>query len=80
MHSVVHNHSKWATIFTLMNVDIPCLRTTHADNFYGIIPHTGRMTEEEIKACYEKETETVIVEIFREGNIVSYSGSCGCCS
>ena len=61
---IVHTHSKWATSFAQAGVDIPALGTTHADYFYGAIPCTRLMTEEEIKGEYEKETGKVIVEEF----------------
>ena len=67
--AVVHTHSKWATSFAQARVDIPCLGTTHADNFYGDIPCTRRMTEAEIKGEYEKETGTVIIDTFKERKI-----------
>ena len=61
---VVHTHSRWATIFAQSGRGIPALGTTHADYFYGEIPCTRRMTPEEIRGEYEKETGTVIVERF----------------
>jgi L-ribulose-5-phosphate 4-epimerase len=64
--AVVHTHSKWATSWAQANKDIPALGTTHADNFYGDIPCTRRMTDEEIKGAYEKLTGSVIIETFRE--------------
>jgi L-ribulose-5-phosphate 4-epimerase len=45
---------------------IPALGTTHADTFYGTVPVTRKMTEEEIAGEYEKETGKVIVEAFSE--------------
>ena len=45
-------------------MDIPALGTTQADYFYGAIPCTRPMTEEEIRGAYEKETGKVIVETF----------------
>jgi len=62
--AVVHTHSKWATSFAQAKRDIPCLGTTHADHFYGDIPCTRMMTDDEIKSEYEKETGKVIVEEF----------------
>jgi len=62
--AVVHTHSKWATSFAQAKRDIPCLGTTHADHFYGDIPCTRMMTDDEIKSGYEKETGKVIVEEF----------------
>ena len=63
---IVHTHSKWATIFAQAGKDIPALGTTHADYFYGQIPCTRKMTDTEIKADYEKETGTVIIERFKD--------------
>ena len=62
--AVVHTHSKWATAWAQANRDIPALGTTHADNFYGAIPCTRQMTDDEIRGAYEKETGSVIVETF----------------
>lgn len=67
--AVVHTHSKWATIWAQANKDIPALGTTHADNFYGGIPCTRRMTEAEINGAYEKETGSVIIHTFNQRNI-----------
>lgn len=64
--SVVHTHSKWATSWAQANRDIPALGTTHADNFYGDIPCTRRMIDDEIKGTYEKETGSVIIQTFKE--------------
>ncbi len=63
--SVVHTHSRWATVFAQSNIPIKALGTTHADYFYGDIPCTRRMTEEEIFGEYEAETGNVIVETFK---------------
>lgn len=62
---VVHTHSPWATAFAQAGSSIPAFGTTHADYFYGDIPCTRKMTEEEIKGQYEKETGNVIVETFK---------------
>ncbi len=61
---VVHTHSRWATTFAQAGRGIPAMGTTHADYFYGEIPCTRPMTEEEIRGEYEKETGKVIVETF----------------
>lgn len=63
---VVHTHSRWATSFAQAGMEIPAMGTTHADYFYGPVPCTRRMTPEEIKGWYEKETGTVIVERFAD--------------
>lgn len=61
---IVHTHSRWATIFSQAGIDIPALGTTQGDYFYGAIPCTRRMTEQEIKGEYERETGNVIIERF----------------
>ena len=66
---VVHTHSTWAVTFAQAGMSIPALGTTHADYFYGEIPCTRKMTEQEIKGEYEKETGKVIVETFEKRSI-----------
>lgn len=61
---VTHTHSRWATIFAQAGVPVPALGTTHADNFYGTVPVTRKMTPKEIQGDYELETGNVIVETF----------------
>ena len=62
---VVHTHSRWATSFAQAGMAIPAMGTTQGDYFYGDIPCTRPMTDEEIKGEYEKETGNVIVETFK---------------
>jgi L-ribulose-5-phosphate 4-epimerase len=62
MGSIVHTHSRWATIFAQAKRAIPALGTTHADYFYGEIPCTRELTSNEINGSYELETGNVIVE------------------
>lgn len=66
---IVHTHSTNATIWAQSGRDIPAYGTTHADYFYGPIPCTRKMTPEEIKGEYEKETGTVIIETFEKREI-----------
>ncbi|MDR1438888.1 MAG: L-ribulose-5-phosphate 4-epimerase [Clostridiales bacterium] len=61
---IVHTHSRWATIFAQCGLGIPALGTTHADYFYGGIPCTRPMTDEEIAGGYERNTGRVIIERF----------------
>ncbi len=61
---VVHTHSVYATMFAQACREIPCLGTTHADHFYGAVPVTRFLTEEEVREGYERETGKVIVERF----------------
>ena len=74
INAVVHTHSRWATIFAQAGQEIPMLGTTHADTFYGNIPCTRKMTSEEIKGNYEKETGSVIVEKFDDLDPVAIPG------
>ena len=66
---VVHTHSIYATAFAQAKRDIPAMGTTHADHFWGDIPCTPDMTEEEIGGAYELNTGKVIVRTFEERNI-----------
>jgi L-ribulose-5-phosphate 4-epimerase len=61
---ICHTHSPNATIWAQACKEIPCFGTTHADYFYGPIPVTEIMTEEQIKEDYELNTGKVIVERF----------------
>lgn len=62
---VVHTHSRWATIFAQSKRGIPVLGTTHGDYFYGDIPCTRLLNDNEIRNNYEEETGKVIVETFK---------------
>jgi len=62
---IVHTHSRWATSFAQAGRGIAPLGTTHGDYFYGEIPCTRKMTTEEIRGEYEKETGLVIKETFQ---------------
>ncbi|WP_207696376.1 L-ribulose-5-phosphate 4-epimerase [Enterococcus sp. DIV0212c] len=66
---IVHTHSTWATIWAQAGLDVPAMGTTHADTFYGSIPCTRFLSQEEINKGYETETGNVIVETFNERNI-----------
>ncbi|MBQ4434811.1 MAG: L-ribulose-5-phosphate 4-epimerase [Clostridia bacterium] len=63
---IVHTHSRWATTFAQAGYGIPAMGTTQGDYFYGDIPCTRPMTDEEINGEYEKETGNVIVETFKD--------------
>lgn len=62
---IVHTHSPWATSWARAGRDLPAYGTTHGDYFYGNIPCTRKMSEEEINGSYEWETGRVIVENFQ---------------
>lgn len=66
---VVHTHSRYAASFAQAGMDIPALGTTGADYFYGAVPCTRPMTDEEIKGSYELETGKVMVETFQKRSI-----------
>jgi L-ribulose-5-phosphate 4-epimerase len=60
---VVHTHSTHATSWAQACRAIPCLGTTHADYFYGPVPVTRKLTQEETENDYEYNTGLVIAEI-----------------
>jgi L-ribulose-5-phosphate 4-epimerase len=65
---IVHTHSPGATSWAQAGRPIPALGTTHADYFYGEIPCTRTLTQEEIDRGYELETGNVIIQTFdKEG-------------
>ena len=59
---------RWATSFAQAGRAIPPLGTTHADDFYGEVPCTRGLTDEEIGGEYEKNTGLVIAETFADRN------------
>lgn len=61
---IVHTHSPWATVWAQAGLPIPCMGTTHADSFFGEVPCTRSLTEEQIGGAYELETGRAIVELF----------------
>ncbi|CCG87363.1 L-ribulose-5-phosphate 4-epimerase [Erwinia piriflorinigrans] len=66
---VVHTHSRHATIWAQAGKDLPAWGTTHADDFYGGIPCTRRMRDDEIVDGYEWQTGQVIIETLRQRGI-----------
>lgn len=63
---IVHTHSRHATIWAQAGRSLSALGTTHADYFYGAIPCTRLMHDEEIAGEYEHETGKVIIETFQQ--------------
>ncbi|HWB54868.1 MAG TPA: L-ribulose-5-phosphate 4-epimerase AraD, partial [Tepidisphaeraceae bacterium] len=61
---IAHAHCTYGTSFSQALREIPCLGTTHADTFYGAIPVTRSLSNNEIEADYELNTGRVIVECF----------------
>ncbi len=68
---IVHTHSVSATSFAQAGKDIPPLGTTHADCFFGSVPCTRTLTQQEIETDYEKNTGLVIIEMFQNRNALS---------
>lgn len=62
LFGIVHTHSTYATAFAQGGREIIAYGTTHADAFYGNVPCTRELTNEEIDEAYEKNTGKVIVE------------------
>ena len=64
--AAVHTHSIYATMFAQACRPIPCLGTTHADQFHGEVPVTRSLTPQEVNRDYEASTGAVIVERFAD--------------
>lgn len=61
---ICHTHSRYATMWSQAQREIPCFGTTHADHFYGPVPVTDALNDEEIAGPYERNTGRVIVRRF----------------
>lgn len=61
---IVHTHSTYATAWAQSMKSLPCYGTTHADIFYGEVPCTAVMRDEQIERDYEEETAVQILETF----------------
>lgn len=58
---IVHTHSHYATCWAQACRPIPCLGTTHADHFFGDVPVTEPLTDDEIAGHYEQTMgETIL--------------------
>jgi len=71
---IAHTHSNFATMFAQAKMEIECFGTTHADYFYGNVPLTRVLTEQEVSENYEKNTGIVIVEKFANIDSMSVPG------
>ncbi|MBQ8410468.1 MAG: L-ribulose-5-phosphate 4-epimerase [Ruminiclostridium sp.] len=69
INGVTHTHSKFATVWAQAGLDIPAYGTTHADYFYGDIPCTLPMADEQINGEYEKQTGFHIADTFAQRRI-----------
>jgi L-ribulose-5-phosphate 4-epimerase len=63
---VVHTHSEYATSWAQSGREIPPFGTTHADYFYGPVPVTEELTDEEIGGDYVLNTGVAIVRRFEK--------------
>jgi L-ribulose-5-phosphate 4-epimerase len=63
---VVHTHSLFATAWAQAQRGLPSYGTTQADYWYGDVPCTRLMKQDEIKTDYEANTGEVIVETFKK--------------
>ena len=61
---IVHTHSTYATAWAQSMKPLPCYGTTHADIFYGEVPCTAVMRDDQIERDYEEETAVQILETF----------------
>ena len=59
---IVHTHSRHATIWAQSGRPLLAMGTTHADYFYGPIPCTRPLSDDEIRGDYETNTGHVIIE------------------
>ena len=72
---ITHTHSPWATVFAQAGQAVPALGTTHADTFYGSVPCTRPLTQEEIRGAYEENTGKVICETLANADPMAAPGS-----
>jgi L-ribulose-5-phosphate 4-epimerase len=62
---VVHTHSEYATAWAQAGREIPSYGTTHADYFYGPVPVTEELTDDEINGDYVLNTGHAILRRFQ---------------
>jgi L-ribulose-5-phosphate 4-epimerase len=59
---IVHTHSSYATSWAQAGRPVPPFGTTHADHYYGEVPCTRSLTDDEIATDYEINTGKIIIE------------------
>jgi L-ribulose-5-phosphate 4-epimerase len=62
---VAHTHSEYATAWAQAGTPIPPFGTTHADYFYGEVPVTDELSDEEIQGDYVHNTGLAIARRFK---------------
>lgn len=76
---IVHTHSPQATAWAQAERAIPLYGTTHADYFFGPIPCTRPLSQDEIMRDYERNTGLVIIETLeRQGINPVHTPACLC--
>ena len=71
---ICHTHSNYATSFAQAGKTIDAFGTTQADYFYGNIPCTRGLTQEETENDYEKNTGKVIAQTFSNLDYMAIPG------
>jgi len=71
---ICHVHSTYATAFAQAGLSIKALGTTHADYFYGDVMCARVLTKDELEEDYEKNTGVLIVESFKNQDILANPG------
>ncbi|XQK53211.1 L-ribulose-5-phosphate 4-epimerase [Escherichia coli] len=74
---IVHTHSTHATAWAQAGLAIPALGTTHADYFFGDIPCTRGLSEEEVQGEYELNTKQSDYRNAGQRRAAAYAGNCG---
>ncbi|PID92354.1 MAG: L-ribulose-5-phosphate 4-epimerase [Bacteroidetes bacterium] len=74
LNGIVHTHSEWATSWAQAGRSIPPYGTTHADYFYGAVPCSRPLNEQEMEGAYEENTGRVIVETMGETDPLDIPG------
>ncbi|TSC84129.1 MAG: L-ribulose 5-phosphate 4-epimerase [Parcubacteria group bacterium Gr01-1014_17] len=62
---IAHTHSPYATAFAQAGQPIPCCGTTHADAFFGEVPVTRILTEQEVEGDYERNIGVLIASMLK---------------
>ncbi|HTV07188.1 MAG TPA: L-ribulose-5-phosphate 4-epimerase [Acidobacteriaceae bacterium] len=71
---VVHTHSEYATAWAQAGREIPAFGTTHADYFYGPVPVTDELSDEEIGEDYVLNTGVAITRRFKDLDPIAVPG------
>jgi L-ribulose-5-phosphate 4-epimerase len=66
IESIVHTHSKYATIWAQACKKIPIYGTTHADYWDNDIPVTKKLKLKEVQSDYEKNIGKSVVQILKK--------------